>query len=588
MGVRAAELVVLQPGPQRRHALHGRTTIGVRDDCDLQLFDAAVEPIHAVVLPNDDSWLLRSAAYSPCTVNDKPVVESVLADRDVIRLGNVTLGFRILSNDVEAKAAVPVAATLTALRDDVFAERSSLAEERAHWEAELERRRQALTSREQAFRDRAARTARAVQRERERVLRQQRRNEQRASDLDKLAQKLAEQQKSLDLEKLALRVDERRADEEHRKVEQRRALVTAEADATISRLAAQKKELLRLDLEVERRRKDLERYAAPGALLKDRTLIEREYAAAAMERDAAETAKEIEQIFRETDALLARLERKAGAAESLPTLTPLRIAIVADDAHPPALLPMIDPAPGRRSQIDLVAWADDLKERSSVAVWWDAREAEFRQAVREWRDENQRLMATLHEKQHAVNAAKSALAERELRLARDIARDRAALHREREAIDRRRTWLDRAQQRYANLQTAAHEARLTPMELEAVSALEMIAKMKATEELWQQFRCDVLRERMELACERERWKVRDHELVTLRRLVLKQRTLLAAIVSDQNVRDRLWNSERQLRAAAALERESAIEGLAFALLDELRPTPIQMARQQRPNQRKAA
>jgi hypothetical protein len=101
--------------------------------------------------------------------------------------------------------------------------------------------------------------------------------------------------------------------------------------------------------------------------------------------------------------------------------------------------------------------------------------------------------------------------------------------------------------------------------------------MKATEELWQQFRCDVLRERMELACERERWKVREHELVSLRRLAAKQRALLSAIVSDQALRERLHHCERQMKEAAALERESAIERLACALLGDERPRRVRPA-----------
>jgi hypothetical protein len=530
--------------------------------------------------------VIRSASYIPCKVNDEPVVERVLSDRDVIQLGAVLIGFRRLPADA---GAADVSTSLIALRDDVFAERAALAEERAHWEAELEHRRAALVLRAKSFRDRAARTARAVQRERERALRQQKRNEQRAAELDKLAAKLGQQQKAMDLAKAALKIEERHADSEFRKIEERRALVGADSAATTARLAAQKKELLRLDLEIERRRKDLERYAAPGASNKQQTLIEREFAAAAKEREAEDLLRELETTFREVDDLLTRLERRAAAAEPSAKLPPLRIAVEAE-SDAPALLPMIPPTAESPAtpKTDLVAWADGLRERASIDAWWDAREAEFQQAVRQWREEKEAILAKLHEKQHAVNAAKTALAEQEHRTASEIARERTALHRERESLDRRRTWLDRAQQRNAALQTAAFEARLAPMELEAVSAAEMIKKLKETQELWQQFRCDVLRERMELACERERWRVRDHELVSLRRLAHKQRLLLSAIVSDQNVRDRLWNCERRMREAAALERETAVERLAFALLENESSAGKQLASDARPTLRKAA
>src|SRR4051794_17427741 len=96
MGERAAELLVLHPGPHRRFSLGGRMTIGAREDCDLRLFDASVEPVHAVVLPADGRWMLRSASYVSCKVNDDPVVEAALTDRDVIQLGNVLLGFRLV------------------------------------------------------------------------------------------------------------------------------------------------------------------------------------------------------------------------------------------------------------------------------------------------------------------------------------------------------------------------------------------------------------------------------------------------------------------------------------------------------------
>jgi hypothetical protein len=586
MGEPAAELLVLQPGPHRRFALEGRTAIGVREDCEFRLFDPSVEPVHAVVLPVGDDWMIRSAAYIPCKVNDQPIVERVLSDRDVIQLGGVLLGFRRLPADSPAE---PVAASLAALRDDVFAERAALAEERAHWEAELEHRRASLVLREKTFRDRAARTARAVQRERERAIRHQKRNEQRAAELDKLAAKLAQQQKAMDFAKTALKVEERHADAEFRKIEERRAVVGADSAATAARLASQKKELLRLDLEIERRRKDLERYAAPGAINKQQTLIEREFAAAAKEREAEDLLRELETTFREVDALLTKLERHAATAEPAAKLSPLRIAALVEP-EAPVLLPMIRPTVDAAATVkpNLVAWADELRERASVDAWWDAREAEFQQEVRRWREDKESLLAEFHEKHHALNAAKTALAEQELRTARELARERTALHRERESLDRRRTWLDRAQQRNAALQAAAFEARLAPMELEAISAEEMIRKLKETHELWQQFRCDVLRERMELACERERWRVRDHELVNLRRLAHKQRLLLSAIVSDQNVRDRLWNCERRMREAAALERETAAERLAFALLDNEQPREAKLASVAKPALRKAA
>lgn len=587
MGERAAELLVLHPGPHRRFTLEGRCTIGAREDCDFRLFDPSVEPVHAVVVPVNDEWIIRSASYIPCKINDQPIVERILSDRDVIAIGGVLLGFRPAGTDSKLD---PVSTSLAALRDDVHAERSMLAEEKAHWEAELEHRRAALVLREQTFRDRAARTARAVHRERERALRLQKKNEQRAADLDKLAEKVAQQQKAIDLAKMALKVDERHADENFRKIEERRALVGADSAATTARLAAQKKELLKLDLEIERRRKDLERYAAPGSKSKHKTLIEREHEAAAREREAEDLLAELETMFRQVDELLARLERRAATAEPAPKLPALRIASIERESDPLALLPMVRPAeePAAAMRPSLVVWADELRERASVDAWWDAREAEFQQAVRQWREEKQSLLAQLHEQQHAVSAAKTALSEHELRTGQEIARERTALHREREALDRRRTWLDRAQQRYAALQTSALQARLAPMELEAVSAQEMISKLKATEELWQQFRCDVLRERMELACERERWRVRDHELVNLRRLAHKQRSLLSAIVSDQNVRDRLWNCERRLREAAALERETAVEKLAFALLSEEGSQQVRPTAEERPTIRKAA
>jgi hypothetical protein len=575
MGERAAELVVLHPGLRRRFALERRTTIGCREDCDLRLFDPGVEPVHAIIVLEGGEWALRSASYLPCRVNDETVVETVLSDRDVIQIGGVRIGFRsTLLKASNADSAV--ARSLTALRDDVLAERAMLAEERANWDAELERRRTALAMRERVFRDRAARTARAVQRERERVRRHEKRVLQRAKELDALALKVAEQRKAIDLAKTALRVEERYAGAEFQRLEERRALLNSDANAVAERLAAQKKELLRIDLEIERRRKDLERYVVPWAEAKDRTLIEREIAASSAEREAAEALQALDAMFHEIDDVLARLERRAAAGASAPTIPMLRVANQSDSAletSPPTLLRLsreeaddVQPA-----SLDLVEWAESTKERASTTAWWDAREAEFQQAVRQWRDDKQMLLSELHEKHHAINAARTALSEHEFRVARETARERASIYREREALDRRRSWLDRAQQRYAALQTASLQARLAPTDVDAIPAAEIIARLKAAEELWQQFRCDVLRERMELACERERWLIRDRELANLRRLANKQRTLLAALVADQGVRDRLWNVERRLREAAALERETAIERLALTLLDETRP-----------------
>src|SRR5688572_5747308 len=87
MAQRAAELLVLHPAPHRRIPLSRRTTVGRREDCDLRFFDAGVEPVHAVILPTEGGWSLRSASYILCKVNDRDVVETILADRDVIQLG---------------------------------------------------------------------------------------------------------------------------------------------------------------------------------------------------------------------------------------------------------------------------------------------------------------------------------------------------------------------------------------------------------------------------------------------------------------------------------------------------------------------
>jgi hypothetical protein len=592
---RAAELLVLHPAPHRRLLLEGHTSVGRRDDCDLRFIEDGVEPVHAVILPTNGEWILQSAAYLPCSVNGKSVVEAVLADRDVIQIGAVMLGFRLADAAASLQSLSRPAASLVALREDVAAERAMLAEERTLWEAELDRRRVALTQREMSYRSRASKTARAVHRERERLRKDEKRVADRAIELDRLAAKLAEQQRLLSFERTALGVEQKHADSQFQKIEERRGLVGREAEASAVRIAERKKELLKLNLEIERRRADLERYAAPDAVEKTKTLIEREFAAAARERDAEAALQELTAMFREVDGLLANLERMAAAAPPPNRLPALRIA-PEPDGDSPTLLPMVIPNSNMPALtlghttpvVDLESWADDTRQRAAAEAWWDAREEEFQQSVREWREEKQALLADLHEKQHAVNAAKAALSEHELRVARETARERTAIHREREAVDRRRAWLDRAQQRYAALQTAALEARLRPDDPDALLAQSFIAEMKKTDELWQQFRCDVLRERLELSCERERMTLREQELVSLRRLAGKQRSLLASIVSDQSLRDRLWDCERQMKQASALEREAAIERLAFALLEDDRPRKIKPAASTEQQDRKAA
>jgi hypothetical protein len=559
-GIASAEFIVLHPGPHRRILLGTHTTVGGDSASDLRLVDPLVSPRHAQVTRTGQDWTLRSCDDDRlCRVNDRPTTQCVLVDRDVIQFGSTFVGFRRLPRAFAGGESSPVTASLAALREDVAEQRTGLAEERGLWEAELERRRQSLIEREAAFRERAARTARAVESRRERNRRQETRLERRAAELERAAKKLTEARRALDFERQEVRVRERHLDEQFAKTEARRAeLEQAEAEFVRTHTARQA-ELYALNVEIEKRRAEFDALVrAPANAPAGVALAYREWIVEAREREANDVESEFEALAGMLDDLLARFERHALVAENGgygARRRPLSPPVVQDRA---ALDRPI------RTTADVSAWADRFAERKRTMDWWSALLEDWRRETRAWRLEKTALFAELHREKSRVEALRRHLTMREARFARETAREREASYREREAVERRRAWIDRGQQRFATLQAKALQLRLSSVAArpDVADALQRFGEIA---EAWQQFRCDVLRERLELACERERWSLKDRELTRLRRIVHKQRALLASLVADRRLAEQLWRIERHRREAAAEEREAAVENLAHAL-----------------------
>jgi pSer/pThr/pTyr-binding forkhead associated (FHA) protein len=95
---RVAWLYILSgPGAGRDFRLGSKTTIG-RDpvECDIVLSDPAVSERHARIQKEGDEFFIYDlASLNHTFVNGQPVQKQILADDDEIRIGNVTLVFKV-------------------------------------------------------------------------------------------------------------------------------------------------------------------------------------------------------------------------------------------------------------------------------------------------------------------------------------------------------------------------------------------------------------------------------------------------------------------------------------------------------------
>ncbi len=95
---RVAWLYILSgPSAGRDFRLGAKTTIG-RDptECDVVLSDPTVSERHARIQREGDEFFIYDlASLNRTFVNGQPVQRQILADDDEIRIGNVTLIFKI-------------------------------------------------------------------------------------------------------------------------------------------------------------------------------------------------------------------------------------------------------------------------------------------------------------------------------------------------------------------------------------------------------------------------------------------------------------------------------------------------------------
>jgi hypothetical protein len=228
--------------------------------------------------------------------------------------------------------------------------------------------------------------------------------------------------------------------------------------------------------------------------------------------------------------------------------------------------------------VDGSAWADVAAERHRIEQWWSARTIEFERHVRQWREERSRRLAEIHRAHLLVQAEKDALTARQREFAREVARERADLYRERDAVDRRRSWADLREEQFDVLQASVLEGRYLAKHRAGEEIAPLLRHLTDYQRRWKDFRGVVLRERLELVCERERFRIREQESRVLRRIVFKQRALLAGFFAEQRLAERLWEVERQHGRRTIEELETSLQKLTVGLLNDSDAMPYAEAR----------
>lgn len=89
--------LLLQTGPRRGDAVpvnQDKLLLGASAVCDVQLSDAGVATVHAVITRDGESYILSGSGDANVLVNGESVEQRTLADRDEIVLGEARLIFR--------------------------------------------------------------------------------------------------------------------------------------------------------------------------------------------------------------------------------------------------------------------------------------------------------------------------------------------------------------------------------------------------------------------------------------------------------------------------------------------------------------
>ena len=100
--------VIIRNGKQANKVFplskHEKKIIGRETNCNIQVLDKGASRNHSLIEFKGDHFLLVDLGSTNGTfVNDKTIISKILADGDIIKIGQTELLYRVLQQEVETK-----------------------------------------------------------------------------------------------------------------------------------------------------------------------------------------------------------------------------------------------------------------------------------------------------------------------------------------------------------------------------------------------------------------------------------------------------------------------------------------------------